>query len=87
MKSEKKPACVDWSHAFFGTATVGEKGQLVIPSEARAEMNMHPGDKLLIMRHPVHAGLMVFKFDAVKEFVDDFQRNLVAFEDKQEEGV
>ena len=82
MKPRNKPACVDWSHAFFGTATVGEKGQLVIPAEARAEMNMQPGDKLLIMRHPVHAGLMMFKFDAVKEFVDDFQRNLEQFEEE-----
>lgn len=74
------PGCVDWSRAFFGTATVGEKGQLVIPAEARAEFNMHPGDKLLIMRHPVHSGIMVFKFDVVKEFVDDFQRSLQALD-------
>jgi AbrB family looped-hinge helix DNA binding protein len=82
MKSSTKPRCVDWSHAFFGTATVGEKGQVVIPAEARAEMNMQPGDKLLIMRHPVHAGIMLFKFDSVKEFVDDFQRNLEAIEEE-----
>ena len=59
---------------------MGEKGQLVIPAEARAEFNMNPGDKLLIMRHPVHAGIMMFKFEAVREFVDDFQRNLDALE-------
>jgi AbrB family looped-hinge helix DNA binding protein len=82
-----KPKCVDWSHAFFGTATVGEKGQLVIPAEARAEFNMHPGDKLLIMRHPVHSGLMMFKFDAVKEFVDDFQRSLQALDEATGDGA
>ena len=33
---------------FFGTATVGEKGQVVIPAEAREKMNLQKGDKLLV---------------------------------------
>ncbi len=76
MNPRNKAKCKDWANAFFGTATVGERGQLVIPAEARAEMKIHAGDKVLIMRHPVHEGLMVFKFEAVREFVDDFQKNL-----------
>lgn len=32
---------------FFGTATVGEKGQVVIPAEARESMRLKKGDKLL----------------------------------------
>ena len=39
-------------HCFYGTATVGERGQLVIPSEARTELGINPGDKLLVMKHP-----------------------------------
>ncbi len=62
--------------AFYGSATVGERGQIVIPAEARADMDMKPGEKLLIMKHPAHAGLMLFKIDAVKEFLDDFQATL-----------
>ena len=77
---------MDWSNAFFGTATVGERGQLVIPADARSEMNIHPGDKVLIMRHPVHEGLMVFKFEAVREFVDDFQKNLDELKGRIEGG-
>jgi AbrB family looped-hinge helix DNA binding protein len=76
MNPRNKEKCIDWSSAFFGTATVGERGQVVIPAEARAEMNFNPGDKVLIMRHPAHDGLMVFKFEAVREFVDDFQKSL-----------
>ncbi|HMS55168.1 MAG TPA: AbrB/MazE/SpoVT family DNA-binding domain-containing protein [Fimbriimonadaceae bacterium] len=54
---------------FYGSVTVGERGQIVIPAEARAELGINPGDKLLVMRHPLHQGLMVFQFEAVTSFV------------------
>lgn len=33
---------------FYGVASVGEKGQIVIPAEARKKMNTKKGDKLLV---------------------------------------
>ena len=33
---------------FYGTATVGEKGQVVIPCDAREKMNLQKGEKLLV---------------------------------------
>jgi AbrB family looped-hinge helix DNA binding protein len=33
---------------FFGTTTVGEKGQVVIPAEAREAMSLKKGEKLLV---------------------------------------
>ena len=33
----------------FGTAKVGERGQIVIPKEARALYQIEPGDVLLIL--------------------------------------
>ncbi len=35
------------SDRFYGTTTVGEKGQIVIPAEARQAMDITKGDKLL----------------------------------------
>ncbi len=32
---------------FYGTTTVGEKGQIVIPAEARQSMGVAKGEKLL----------------------------------------
>ncbi len=32
---------------FYGSATVGEKGQIVIPVEARKVMHLNSGEKLL----------------------------------------
>ncbi len=34
---------------FIGIATVGEKGQIVIPAEARAAMKLMKGEKLIVM--------------------------------------
>lgn len=35
-------------HAWYGTTTIGEKGQVVIPVEARAAMKLKKGNKLLV---------------------------------------
>lgn len=33
---------------FYGVASIGEKGQIVIPAEARRKMDAKKGDKLLV---------------------------------------
>src|SRR5581483_11378420 len=50
---------------FYGAVTVGERGQIVIPAEARKEIGIQAGDKLLIWKHPSGEGLMAFKVEAV----------------------
>lgn len=35
-------------HTFYGSGTVGERGQVVIPSEARAALRLKKGEKLLV---------------------------------------
>lgn len=34
---------------LYGTATLGSRGQVVIPAAARKELKLKPGDQLLIM--------------------------------------
>ncbi len=36
------------SKKFYGSTTVGEKGQVVIPAEARQSLKLKKGDKLLV---------------------------------------
>ena len=57
----------DW---YVGTVTVGERGQVVIPAEARKKLDIHSGDKLLLMSQPGGKGLMMLKLDAVREFLN-----------------
>jgi len=33
---------------FYGTAVLGEKGQIVVPAEARSMIGMKKGEKLLV---------------------------------------
>ena len=68
---------------FYGAVTVGERGQVVIPADARAELGIEPGDKLLIMKHPVYRGLMIAKIDALQEFLDEFSRGVKEIRDAE----
>ena len=54
---------------FYGAATVGERGQIVIPVEARKKYGIESGDKILIMGAPHDKGLMLVKIDAMREFM------------------
>lgn len=63
-------------HKFYGTATVGTKGQIVIPAEAREELEIKENDKLVVIRAPHGHGFVVLKADAFEKFLnkmrDDF---------------
>lgn len=54
---------------FYGAATVGERGQIVIPVEARKRYGIETGDKILIMGAPHDRGLMLIKIEAMREFM------------------
>jgi len=61
---------------FFGTVNVGERGQVVIPAEARKKLDIQTGDKLVVMGHPAKQGLMMVKMGAMREFLDDLATKL-----------
>lgn len=76
---------MSFGQAFYGSVTVGERGQIVIPAEARQELGMEAGDKLLVMKHPLYKGLMVFKIESVREFLDEFAQGLARVEERSKE--
>ncbi len=51
---------------IFGTAKVGEKGQIVIPKEARNLFGINAGDTLLILGDE-KTGIIVTKPDVMSE--------------------
>ena len=51
---------------IFGTAKVGEKGQIVIPKEARTILQVKPGDTLLILGDE-ETGIIVTKPDVLRD--------------------
>lgn len=68
--AEPKVCKAGMDECFFGTVNVGERGQVVIPAEARKKLDIHTGDKLIIMSHPSDHGFMLFKVGAMREFLD-----------------
>ena len=38
---------------FVGIAKVGEKGQIVIPKEARDMFDINPGDSIIVLPIPI----------------------------------
>lgn len=53
---------------LYGTATVGSKGQVVIPVDAREELNLQPGDRLYVVG--AHSSGVVFlKEEALEKLV------------------
>ena len=67
---------------FFGSVTVGERGQIVIPAGARTDLGIQPGDKLLVMKTPVHDGLMICKPEALHYMLESI-REFLAHVDAQ----
>jgi len=49
---------------FYGSITVSERGQIVIPAEARRDFGIEVGDKLLVFGDLEH-GLALAKASAV----------------------
>ena len=54
----------------FGTAKVGDRGQIVIPQEARRFFGISPGDTLLILGNEV-SGLVVTKPQVLSDLADE----------------
>jgi AbrB family looped-hinge helix DNA binding protein len=52
---------------LFGSVKVGERGQIVIPKEAREIFGIKQGDILLVLGD-VERGIALVKADAIQEF-------------------
>jgi len=56
--------------SFYGAATVGERGQVVIPQMAREALGIKPGDKMLVLGGGFsNHGLIMIKAEAVSAFL------------------
>jgi AbrB family looped-hinge helix DNA binding protein len=55
---------------FFGVVKVGERGQIVIPKQARDMYQIHAGDKLVVLGEDASKGIAILKSDSFLEFAD-----------------
>ncbi len=73
--SKKAPTIMDM-------VTVNDKGQVVIPADARSAIGLNSGDKLLVMLHPSHEGVVLIKPDGMESYVNQMLEQLSAAKNK-----
>ncbi|HNX15001.1 MAG TPA: AbrB/MazE/SpoVT family DNA-binding domain-containing protein [Oscillospiraceae bacterium] len=59
----------------FGTVKVGEKGQIVIPKEARDVFHIKPGDMLLLLGDE-DQGIAIVKSDILHDALHEFSKQI-----------
>lgn len=59
----------DLQDCFCGAVTVGERGQVVIPADARKRLAIQPGDKMLAMLHPTGNAVVFLRIKEVRQRV------------------
>ena len=67
---------------ILGTATLNEKGQLVIPVEARNNLGLTPGSRVVILSGMHRPALVLVKAEEVEAMVQEFVAALNSPEDK-----
>ncbi len=65
-------------HQFYGSTTVGERGQIVLPAKLREDMEINAGDKLLVLSNgpPGKEGIMIMKAEVLNDMVAMMNKHL-----------
>lgn len=61
---------------LFGTATVGTKGQVVIPADAREAFGIKPGDRLYVIGSTKAGWIGLLKEDQLRAMVEHLTDNI-----------
>ena len=64
---------------LYGTATVGTKGQVVIPAEARAELGIATGDRLYVVGSPEGGYLGLLKEESLDSLMQHLTQQIESF--------
>jgi len=61
---------------LYGSVTVGERGQVIIPAEARRDFDIKTNSKLLVFTGPNKNVLVFVKGDSVKELLSEIMSRI-----------
>ncbi len=64
---------------LYGTATIGTKGQVVIPADAREELGLTSGDRLYVIGSSLSGGLVLLKEEMLEEMVEKMSAQVEGF--------
>jgi AbrB family looped-hinge helix DNA binding protein len=77
-----KSKCKKFADSFYGTVTVGERGQIVIPAEARRDYGLETGEKLIVIGGPDKNHLIICKVDSMMTFLESMLEGLKNIDQK-----
>ena len=66
---------------LYGTATVGTKGQVVIPADAREALNIQTGDRLYVVGSQEKKWIGFIKEEQLRDMLDHLTNNLEHYKD------
>ncbi len=68
------------SPEVYGTVTIGQRGQVVIPMKARKALKIKPGDKLIVTASPPGKKdiISLIPVDHISDFLSRFEGHLAA---------
>jgi AbrB family looped-hinge helix DNA binding protein len=72
MEREQRGICAK-RRIVYGVVTVSDKGQIAIPVDLREDLEVHSGDKLLVLKRTDDAGITLIRL----EKMDDLMRKIV----------
>ena len=81
MTSKPAPGSFPWQYLprpgrIYGAATVGERGQVSLPADARRELGIDAGDKLMVFGNKLNGSVILIKADVFEGFADFFMTKL-----------
>ena len=65
---------------LYGTASVGSKGQVVIPADARQALNIQTGDRLYVVGSEKSQWIGFIKEDQLRHMVEHLTSNIESFQ-------
>jgi AbrB family looped-hinge helix DNA binding protein len=66
---------------LYGTATVGTKGQVVIPADARDALDIQAGDRLYVVGSPEKKWVGFIKEEQLRDMLDQITNNIEQYKD------
>ena len=68
--------CMMKKTIFYGSATMGERGQIVLPVKLRKEFNIKKGDKLLVIGNPHHTNILLVNPETMNRYLEIMSENI-----------
>jgi len=61
---------------FYGSTTMGERGQIVLPVKLRKDFNLKKGDKLVVAGNPDFSRIVLINADTMDDYLDTMSEKI-----------